>query len=34
MTDEKFQENLRIGTEAEDKVYAWLKLHYALSKTQ
>lgn len=29
MTDEKFQENLRIGTEAEDKVYAWLKLHYA-----
>jgi hypothetical protein len=29
MTDEEFQENLRIGTEAEDKVYAWLKLHYS-----
>lgn len=29
MTDEEFQGNLRIGTLAEDRVYAYLKLHYS-----
>ena len=29
MDDIQFQENLRIGTEAEDMVYTWLKLHHA-----
>jgi hypothetical protein len=29
MTNEEFQENLRIGTEAENKVYAWLRMNYS-----
>ena len=29
MTDEQFQENLRLGTEAEDKVYSYLRMNYS-----
>lgn len=30
MTDEKFQENLKLGTPAEDKVYSYLRMNYSL----
>jgi hypothetical protein len=29
MTDEQFQENLRLGTLAEDKVYSYLRMNYS-----
>ncbi len=29
MTDEEFQENLRLGTAAEDKVYSYLRMNYS-----
>ena len=29
MTEEKFQENLRLGTAAEDKVYSYLRMNYS-----
>lgn len=29
LTDEEFQENLRLGTNAEDKVYSYLRMNYS-----
>lgn len=29
MTDEEFEENLRLGTAAEDKVYSYLRMNYS-----